>query len=146
MISPPAMRPMHQQHRKVSRMLMFDPINESPFALAPLYHPNITVVNSGPVAGGGAAGVGSSASVAEDGDLNKLAAIPKFLPILRSSINLQNDPTQLPHMENTAVGVTELLQAASTNRVSHFSCYNCPHACRLICVSARKQCRANKRN
>jgi hypothetical protein len=37
--------------------------------------------------------------------LNKLAAIPKFLPILRSSINLQNDPTQIPHLENGPVGM-----------------------------------------
>ena len=102
---------MPQQYRKVIRMLIVNLTHGSLFALAPLYHPNITVVNSGPVPGSGVAGIGLNAAVAEDVDLNKLAAIPKFLPILRSSINLQNDPTQLPHMENTAVGI-ELLQTA----------------------------------
>lgn len=72
------------------------------FCIAPVYHPNITVVNSGPISASGA-GATSSSSVLDDGDLNKLAAIPKFLPIIRSSINQQNDPTQIPHLENGPV-------------------------------------------
>jgi hypothetical protein len=66
----------------------------------PVYHPNITVVNSGPIAGSGSGASTTNSSVLDDSDLNKLAAIPKFLPILRSSINLQNDPAQTPHLEN----------------------------------------------
>ncbi|CAF3043580.1 unnamed protein product [Rotaria sp. Silwood2] len=66
----------------------------------PVYHPNITVVNSGPITASGSSATASSSSISDDSDLNKLAAIPKFLPILRSSINLQNDPTQIPHLEN----------------------------------------------
>ena len=73
--------------------------------LAPVYHPNITVVNSGPIAGSGTGSSAANSSVLDDSDLNKLAAIPKFLPILRSSINLQNDPTQIPHLENGPVGI-----------------------------------------
>ncbi|CAF0985105.1 unnamed protein product [Adineta ricciae] len=69
----------------------------------PVYHPNITVVNSGPVAGSGSGGTASNTSLADDNDISKLAAIPKFLPILRSSINQQNDPTQIPHLENRSL-------------------------------------------
>ncbi|CAF4633190.1 unnamed protein product, partial [Rotaria sp. Silwood1] len=50
----------------------------------PVYHPNITVVNSGPIAASGSSATASNSSVTDDSDLNKLAAIPKFLPILRS--------------------------------------------------------------
>ncbi len=71
--------------------------------LAPVYHPHITVVNSGPIGGSGSGATSANASVLDDSDLNKLSAIPKFLPILRSSINLQNDPAQLPHLENGPV-------------------------------------------
>lgn len=59
------------------------------------YHPHITVVNPAPVAHTTNA---TNSSANEDPDLTKLASIPKFLPIIRSSINLQNDPNQLPHM------------------------------------------------
>lgn len=74
------------------------------FSIAPNYHPHITVVNSGPIAANasGTTTTGNT-SFLDDSDLNKLAAIPKFLPILRSSINLQNDPAQLPHLENGPV-------------------------------------------
>ncbi|CAF2078130.1 unnamed protein product [Rotaria magnacalcarata] len=66
----------------------------------PVYHPHITVVNSGPIGASGVGGTSANSSITDDSDLNKLAAIPKFLPILRSSINLQNDPMQIPHLEN----------------------------------------------
>ncbi|CAF1233075.1 unnamed protein product [Adineta steineri] len=69
----------------------------------PVYHPNITVVNSGPIAGSGSGTTASNTSISDDTDLNKLAAIPKFLPILRSSINQQNDPVQIPHLENRSL-------------------------------------------
>ncbi|UJR09367.1 hypothetical protein I4U23_013611 [Adineta vaga] len=69
----------------------------------PIYHPNITVVNSGPIAGSGAGATASNTSLADDNDINKLATIPKFFPILRSSINQQNDPTQIPHLENRSL-------------------------------------------
>lgn len=72
--------------------------------LAPTYHPHITVVNSGPIPGTGSGATAANGSITDDSDLNKLAAIPKFYPILRSSINQQNDPAQIPHLENGPVG------------------------------------------
>lgn len=66
----------------------------SPSSASP-YHPHIAVVNPAPVSHSSNA---SNITGHEDSDLTKLATIPKFLPILRSSINLQNDPNQLPHM------------------------------------------------
>ena len=77
--------------------------------IAPVYHPNITVVNSGPIAGSGPGASAANSSVLDDSDLNKLAAIPKFLPILRSSINQQNDPAQIPHLENGPVRIQDYL-------------------------------------
>ncbi|CAF1416122.1 unnamed protein product [Rotaria sordida] len=88
--------------------------NTSTTSKTPVYHPNITVVNSGPITASGSSATASNSSVLDDSDLNKLEAIPKFLPILRSSINQQNDPTQIPHLENGP-----LLQL-STRLQTHF--------------------------
>jgi len=88
--------------REIIKFFVLKEISSS--CIAPVYHPHITVVNSGPIGGSGSGATASNSSIADDSDLNKLAAIPKFLPILRSSINQQNDPTQIPHLENGPVG------------------------------------------
>ncbi|CAF0863758.1 unnamed protein product [Didymodactylos carnosus] len=54
------------------------------------YHPNITIVNPQPAS--------SDTLTQDDNELNKLVAIPKFYPILRSTIHMQNDE-QVPHLD-----------------------------------------------
>lgn len=73
---------------------------EDLFVLASAYPSQIVVVN---------AGVSSVSTIADDNDLNKLASIPKFLPILRSSIGLTDDPLQVPHIDSGTVSIRHIV-------------------------------------
>ena len=96
---------VHQWLRKVKQYDRIDFSSDSNVCLAPIYHPNITVVNSGPINISNSNVTASNSSISNDCDLNKLTAIPKFLPILRSTINLPNDSNQMPHIENEPVRI-----------------------------------------